>query len=317
MSIRIMTQVWEDRRTASQSELVLLLAMADWADDNGFCWPSVTQLANKARLSDRAVQQILGRLIETQRIRLVKKGGTNGSKRTANKYQLVFQVPGERGTPGELALSGEFRAPGERGAPGSIPANTVHPVKEVHPIYPVNVVRRTGEGGAPVPVNMVHPIRYKETSINATTYKGSLEEEKPSSGPNGASSRFFLDLAEEFGLSSRQVAEVEQTAEVKGLEYVQEKAAIIRDGETRNAAAAFVTAIREDWRAPVTPKKPTKPKTVPEVPGWREWLIERGYPQKHRSFPVSYDEFRRTCGEHVQEFLREKQAQSAIVEVAP
>ena len=77
--------VWDDARTQAHSELLVLLALADWANDDGYCWPTISALAAKARLSERAVQQILGRLTATGRIRRMSGGGRG----RANRYQVV------------------------------------------------------------------------------------------------------------------------------------------------------------------------------------------------------------------------------------
>jgi DNA-binding IscR family transcriptional regulator len=89
MSIRVMTSVWDDTRTQTHSELLVLLALADWASDDGYCWPTVPALAAKARLSERAVQQILGRLTATGRIRRIAGGGRGH----ANQYQVLTKNP--------------------------------------------------------------------------------------------------------------------------------------------------------------------------------------------------------------------------------
>lgn len=54
MSIRIMTAVWEVE--LPDSEKIVLLALADSANDEGGCWPSMASLARKCSKSDRTVQ---------------------------------------------------------------------------------------------------------------------------------------------------------------------------------------------------------------------------------------------------------------------
>lgn len=61
MSIRIMTQVW-DHGPEDQGQLLVLLAMADFADDAGRCWPSLARIAEKARMSDRNVRRVIRKL---------------------------------------------------------------------------------------------------------------------------------------------------------------------------------------------------------------------------------------------------------------
>lgn len=54
MSIRLMSAVWA--LELPDSEKIVLLALADCADDNGACWPSIATLARKVSKTDRTVQ---------------------------------------------------------------------------------------------------------------------------------------------------------------------------------------------------------------------------------------------------------------------
>lgn len=58
MSIRVQSAVWE-RSQAKGSALLLLLAIADFADDDGHAYPSLATLAEKTRLSERNVRYVL------------------------------------------------------------------------------------------------------------------------------------------------------------------------------------------------------------------------------------------------------------------
>lgn len=75
MSIRIMSAVWEI--DLPDSEKLVLLALADCANDEGHCWPSMKTLANKCSKSDRTVQATIKRLVEAghlSRVETVGKG---------------------------------------------------------------------------------------------------------------------------------------------------------------------------------------------------------------------------------------------------
>ena len=62
MSIKVMTWVWDNSPTAG-TELLLLLAIADQADDRGTnAWPSLRSLARRTRLDPRTVQRVIRRL---------------------------------------------------------------------------------------------------------------------------------------------------------------------------------------------------------------------------------------------------------------
>jgi len=60
MSITTMSEVWElDIPTA---EKLVLLAIADNADDDGFCYPGKKHVARKCCLTDRDVMKHISRL---------------------------------------------------------------------------------------------------------------------------------------------------------------------------------------------------------------------------------------------------------------
>jgi len=58
MSIKIMTAVW-DRKDLSSTQKLVLLSLADWANDEGLCWPSIDRLAIKTSMAGRSVQRII------------------------------------------------------------------------------------------------------------------------------------------------------------------------------------------------------------------------------------------------------------------
>jgi hypothetical protein len=94
MSIKIMTAVWE-HSSQSGNSLLLLLALADFANDGGICWPSVETLATKARVSDRTVQRMIQKLIAEGELEIVEKGGG----RRSHRYRVL--VRGDNLTPPE------------------------------------------------------------------------------------------------------------------------------------------------------------------------------------------------------------------------
>ena len=68
MSIKLMSAVWERDDLTSTQKLVLL-ALADWANDEGLCWPSIDRVALKASLTSRGVQKTIRALEEMQFLR--------------------------------------------------------------------------------------------------------------------------------------------------------------------------------------------------------------------------------------------------------
>lgn len=61
MSIKVMSSVW-DSSEQSGSALLLLLALADFADEDGYCWPTTETLAQKIRMSMRTVLRMVEQL---------------------------------------------------------------------------------------------------------------------------------------------------------------------------------------------------------------------------------------------------------------
>lgn len=85
MSIKLMTAVWE-REDLSATHKLVLLALADWANDEGLCWPSINRLAVKASLTTRGIQKSIRALEQmgfVRREEVVGKG---------NRYWLVIPV---------------------------------------------------------------------------------------------------------------------------------------------------------------------------------------------------------------------------------
>ena len=70
-------------------------------------------------------------------------------------------------------------------------------------------------------------------------------------------------IAEEMGLSAKQAGTLADYVQKDGLAYVLEKAEIAR--KQPNPAAAFIKALREDWKKPA-PKTSSKPKPMPKTP---------------------------------------------------
>lgn len=91
MSVKQMARVWE-WSTAEGSGLLVLLALADHADDDGYCYPGVARIARKARLSERSTQRIIGDLEAAGEVsRDIGQGleysGQRGPGRT-NRYRI-------------------------------------------------------------------------------------------------------------------------------------------------------------------------------------------------------------------------------------
>ena len=59
MSKKIVREVWEQAQVKSSGELVILLALAEHADDCGHAWPSLLRLMKYSRFSKRNVSPMV------------------------------------------------------------------------------------------------------------------------------------------------------------------------------------------------------------------------------------------------------------------
>ena len=75
MSVRVMSQVWE--LTLPPMEKLVLLALADCANDEGRCWPSATTLARKTGEGERTVRRAVRSLISKGFLSEQQRSGTS------------------------------------------------------------------------------------------------------------------------------------------------------------------------------------------------------------------------------------------------
>ena len=98
MSIEVMTLVWKHYPDGG-SELLLALALADHADDDGSSiYPSVASMAKKVRQSERNIQYLLGKMVKKGWLEKVQEGGIIEGRKLATMYRM----PIERIPPGTV-----------------------------------------------------------------------------------------------------------------------------------------------------------------------------------------------------------------------
>jgi len=85
LSIRSMT--WAFAQPLSGNEKVVLLALADFANDDGECWPSIPKIAEKAYLSVRTVQRIVATLSDQGYMAFERRASQAGGS-IESKYRL-------------------------------------------------------------------------------------------------------------------------------------------------------------------------------------------------------------------------------------
>jgi DNA-binding MarR family transcriptional regulator len=92
MSVKIMARVWANSQR-KDGELLVMLALADFANDAGESWPSLEVLAQKARLTKRQVCKVLDKLQAAGEIRRER---STGGRNRRTRYFIVLN-PTENG----------------------------------------------------------------------------------------------------------------------------------------------------------------------------------------------------------------------------
>ena len=101
MSIRMLDAAFREARVKGTTKLVLL-ALADHADDEGLCWPGNKRVMEKAGLkSDGALRAQYRKLEEAGILRREAQFREDGS-RTSNRYWLELHPPGVNEPPPRL-----------------------------------------------------------------------------------------------------------------------------------------------------------------------------------------------------------------------
>lgn len=92
MSVQVWTKVWAESKH-SGSRLLMLLAIADFADASGVAYPSVETLATKTRMTPRNANLILSALTKSGELAIAYNEG----KRGANLYRIRLDGCGRAG----------------------------------------------------------------------------------------------------------------------------------------------------------------------------------------------------------------------------
>lgn len=83
MSVRVAQRVWDYSRSQGNARLVML-ALADYANERAEAWPSMSALAAKTHLSERTVQRLVASLADLGEVEVTPGGG----RHRPNRYRL-------------------------------------------------------------------------------------------------------------------------------------------------------------------------------------------------------------------------------------
>jgi DNA-binding GntR family transcriptional regulator len=78
-----------EQKTGSASTKLVLLILANYADNAGVCWPSQERLANDTDMTDRSIRNAVAALVERGLLKVGERRGTTGVRKT-NVYRLAL-----------------------------------------------------------------------------------------------------------------------------------------------------------------------------------------------------------------------------------
>lgn len=90
-----MQLVWENA-PCRENSLLVLLALADWSNEDGVCWPTMHKLAHKARVDRRSAQRIV-RKLEEQGLLKIEEGGGRAHQHRYTIETAALCRPPEKG----------------------------------------------------------------------------------------------------------------------------------------------------------------------------------------------------------------------------
>ena len=94
MSIKVMSWVWE--QDLPPLDKIVLMAIADHADDDGYAWPGMKRIAEKCSMEKRTVQRHVEKLQEQQLLKVESRQRHDGSS-SSNGYTVVMNGTNREG----------------------------------------------------------------------------------------------------------------------------------------------------------------------------------------------------------------------------
>ena len=224
MSIAVMTKVWASYPGAG-SELLAMLALADWADDNGNCYPSMSAIAKKIRLSKSQAQRVVHGLIDDGYLKVTANALGGAPTQTRNYRIALDRLTGSAHATGSIDATGRMdAAEGSHPCGGRGSAHATQTVSE--PSLTVNTREQ-----APAP-----QMASKEKS--GTTLKAFLETCKETGEKPFPEDDTIFDYAEKVGIDNEMMV----------VAWAEFKARLLPTTKRqKDWRAHFRNAVRRNW----------------------------------------------------------------------
>ena len=220
MSVHVSSWVWKYSK-AKDHQLLVLLTLADMANDEGVCWPSIRTICQRCRISERSAQVAVKIAAGNGEIIILPQSGPH----SVNVYQFTAFAPAKSAPPQNLH-------PASLGKIGV--QNTTKPPAKSAP-------KSSESSKVNVNNNSVDP-RVVVASLAAAEQAGSEKD-------------FFDVLTEHFGLDMEQSGKAAQYP----MGWWRQQVDIIFSKPRANITGCVIDAMKKDgWKGPIA-SKPIKP----------------------------------------------------------
>jgi len=138
MSIQLINEVW--KLDLPSTDKFVLISLADQANDYGVCWPSISKIAKRCGITDRAAQIVIGRLASRGLIsRALRQGATTfykitlgaGTQDDATALEMSVAFAEELHQPSDYAPCDQDAFP--HSPESDSPSNQIHPCTRFTP----------------------------------------------------------------------------------------------------------------------------------------------------------------------------------------
>ena len=208
MSIRYTNAVW--KTNLNQTEKIIMLALADYANEAGECFPSIQALVKKCSITDRAIQKTLIKLIEKNLLKIIKRNARSSIYFLSMDNIILHKIDGE-------IISSDNQGDGQK--------SDIHIPNDVHP------ERRSPRTTFTTTPNDVlldpeprSPIITNESSIESSVFKKTKEKKEivEIQRPDNVDEQIWQDFLK---VRKSKRAPLTQTA-LKGIEKEAVKAGV-------------------------------------------------------------------------------------------
>ena len=226
MSIRYTNAVW--KTNLNQTEKIIMLALADYANESGECFPSIQALEKKCSVSDRTIQRTIVKLIQKNLLKILKRNARSSIYFLSMDNIVLHKIDDE-------IILCDKQEDAHISTPTQCHPDTVSPR---HSVTPTPTICR-------IDPDTVSPIITNESSIESSVFKKTKEKKEivEIQRPDNVDDQIWQDFLK---VRKSKRAPLTQTA-LKGIEKEAIKAGIGLEEALNVCCQRNWVGLRAEW----------------------------------------------------------------------